>query len=118
MTTAIQGNPIAYSFQCRNQAGALFDPDTVEVSIVKGDGSEELLTYGGTNPRDDLLTRASIGAYAFWITADVVGQWSILTRWTQATSDPACPLTMTPTRRIIVDVTPLSPHTFADRPLT
>lgn len=110
----IVGNPIVCTIQCRNQAGVLFDPDVLQVSIIKGDGSEDSLQYGGTNPSDSFLTRTGVGLYLLWFQTTVPGDWSVLPRWQQETADPQAPISVTSSRALIFPVTPTN-HTFADR---
>lgn len=112
----ILGNPISGTFECRNQAGVLFDPDVVQVSFVKNKAGtiEDTLTYGGVGARDAQLTRTSTGVFAFWYTTDVRGVWTILPRWQQDTDDPAAPIVVTADKATTVLVE-ASLHQFSDR---
>lgn len=56
------------------------DPEVVQVSLRKGDGSEDLLTYGGSDPGDDIVTRTGEGSYAVKYTVDAVGTWRLRVR--------------------------------------
>jgi len=56
------------------------DPGVVQVSLRKGDGTEDVLTYGGSDPRDEQLVRTSEGAYSVRYTADVAGMWRLRVR--------------------------------------
>jgi hypothetical protein len=55
----------------------------VQVSFLKGNGSEDTLTIGGTEPNDTRLIKlAETGRYGVSYKLDVVGEWIINERWT------------------------------------
>jgi hypothetical protein len=120
MSSINLGEPISFSFNCTNQLGALFDPDVVQVSLVKDHSLEDpstslyedTLTYGGSDPRDSQLTKLAVGSYAVVYTTDRVGRWSCLPRW----SDAGLPAGAMVTSRspYLVDVEPTE-HQFIDR---
>lgn len=120
MTTFRLGETIAYQFTCTNSAGATFDPDVVQVSFVKDHATdvppsslyEDTLTYGGSEERDAQLVRVSQGVYSFSYTADRIGRWSILPRWTDA--DLPAGGMVTSRSEILFDVV-ATEHQFIDR---
>lgn len=104
----ILGEPIIRSFRCRDQNKTLFDPPLVEVSLLKGNGIEAVLRYGGGNATDAQLTRTSTGVYRFWYQSDVIGQWRVVARWVITSSPQSIVLI---TRLYLVNVDPI-PNTF------
>ena len=72
----------AYKFTIRDELGALHDPAIVQVSFLKGDNTEDVLTLGGLAARDSCLTKLSAGTYRVDYTLNVLGDWRINERWT------------------------------------
>ena len=97
-----------YQFTIK-KGGALYDPTVVQVSFVKGDGSEDTLTCGGLNPRDGQLTKISEGVYQWWYRYDVLGEWRVCERW----SDQGGAAEVRPSSelRFTIDA---DPHTWTD----
>lgn len=75
------GQTIAYQFSTRNYNNTLYDPAQVQVSFLKSVGVEDVLSYGGSSPRDTWLTRVSTGTYRWQYNLDSVGEWRINERW-------------------------------------
>lgn len=80
MTPYRVGQTFTFDFQTKDASGELYDPVTVQVSDLKTD-SEDVLTYGGTSPRDSWLTKLSMGNYRVQYTLDVAGEHHFSRRW-------------------------------------
>lgn len=72
----------AYQFTIRNEQKALHTPATVQVSFLKPDGSEDVLTLGGATPLDACLTLVSEGVFRVDYVLNVIGEWRVNERWT------------------------------------
>lgn len=111
------GDTAVYDIPCRDQDNKLFDPDVVEVSIVHGDEREELVTYGGTEPHDNWLSKVSTGNYRLIVTIQAPGALSILPRWKHHTALGDGLLVITPQRPTSEFVPNQGQHQFKDRTL-
>lgn len=63
---AVAGETLSIPILCYrivNDVEELYDPTVVSGSIVLSDGTEEMLTYGGTDPGDNHISRESVGKY-------------------------------------------------------
>jgi len=92
------GDTFVYDLKCYDQDNKLFDPDVVEVSIVYGSGAEELITYGGTETRDNWISKTATGVYALVIASSSGEPSSILPRWKHHTTLGDGTLVVTSTR--------------------
>lgn len=81
MSVVRVGQTKIYKFQTKNKSGQLYDPVTVQASVLKGNGSEDVLTYGGISARDSWLTKLATGWYQVEYTFDVSGETRISKRW-------------------------------------
>lgn len=80
----MNNHPVGYTDKYRitiRKAGALYDPETVQVLFLKGDGSLTTLTLGGAGEQDDQLTRVSAGVYEWWYKYDIAGHWMVTEQW-------------------------------------
>lgn len=90
------------------KGGALYDPETVQVTFLKGDATEDTLTLGGVSARDGQLTKISTGIYEYWYKYDVVGEWRICERWSDQSGAATVINSM-----LVVNIKP-SPFTWVD----
>lgn len=100
------------TIECLNQSLALFNPTTVYLSVVRGDGSEDTLTFGGPEPTDAYLTNVGVGLFHFVYPLALVGRYSFLGRWIDTTS--GLPITRQSPCAAVVRVI-YNPHQFGDR---
>jgi hypothetical protein len=75
------GEALQFEIETRDQDNALFDPAILQVTIVKPDGTEDKLELYGLDPRDNRLSRVSIGLYRAYYPADAGGIWTCRARW-------------------------------------
>jgi hypothetical protein len=59
----------------------LYDPIQVQVSFLKSTTAEDILTYGGSGPRDSWLTKYAVGTYDYEYTLDAATEWRIAHRY-------------------------------------
>jgi hypothetical protein len=79
----IVGDTLSYTFTIRDELGQLHEPAIVQVSFLKGDGSEDVLTLGGIDPLDSCLIKLpETATYRVDYSLDVIGDWEINERWT------------------------------------
>lgn len=98
-----------YRFTCK-KGGELYNPQVVQVSLIKGDGTEDTLTWGGTDPRDSQLLNISPGVFEYWYRFDVPGDWRVNERWTDQGGAAEVK-----NRDLIVSITD-DPHEWGDSP--
>lgn len=111
--TRLVGDTLSYTFTIRDELGQLHEPASVQVSFLKGDKSEDVLTLGGTDPCDSCLIKLQEAAtYRVDYSLDVVGDWEINERWT----DDGWVHTVKG-RSFSLSVTP-DPHSWADKAAT
>ena len=108
------GDTFVYNLKCYDQDNKLFDPDVVEASIVYGNGSEELVTYGGTETRDNWIAKTSTGVYSLFIGTASAEPFSILPRWKHHTTLGDGTLVVTPPRPTLESFLGTK-HQFKDR---
>lgn len=75
------GQTVTRIFNTRNALNELYDPVTVQSSVLKSATVEDVLTYAGIGPRDEWLTRLSTGRYQIKYTFDVAGETRVVDRW-------------------------------------
>lgn len=115
MNTFPIGDTITYSIECRkrvNGTETLFDPTTLKVSFVLPSGAEDTLTFGGTDARDDQLTRVSTGIYEANYVLSVPGDWYVNVQAVDVVGDKSWPSKQMQRTRIIVRQP--DGHTFSD----
>ncbi|HSV92126.1 MAG TPA: hypothetical protein VLH81_03580 [Desulfobacterales bacterium] len=110
------GDLLTYDFTVTRSvdgASQLHDPDVLQVSLCRGDGSEDTLTYGGTESTDANLTRTAEGAYTLKYQLIVAGMWSIRVRTgdsvggaTEWRKSKKVTFQVIPDRHTFTDVTP------------
>lgn len=108
------GDTDVYDIKCYNETDELFDPDVVEVSIVGLANAEELVTYNGTEPHDNWLSRVSLGVYRLIVTRSKDGCVSILPRWKHRTT-LGDGLLVKSARRALTETGFENRHQFRDR---
>jgi hypothetical protein len=64
----------------------LHDAAITQIAFIKPDGSEDVLTYGGSDPRDSQLSRIAVGTFEWWYVTDVAGKWFLNERWSDTVS--------------------------------
>jgi hypothetical protein len=64
-------------------------------------GTEDTLTYGGTDPRDSQLTRAGVGTYEAWFTYTTAGNWNHSAEWIETISGVSVTIKGDIQRRIV-----------------
>jgi len=89
-----------FRVECTDSEGRLYNPSVLRVAFCKGDGSKDVLTFGGSDPRDSRLTRESEGIYVVWYTYDVLGDWIVTGMWSDAIGDDS--VTVKPSRSVYV----------------
>jgi hypothetical protein len=70
-----------FKITCKKN-GVLYNPETVQATFIRPDGTEDTLNFAGVSPRDGQLTRISTGIYEYWYKYTMVGKWRINDRWT------------------------------------
>jgi hypothetical protein len=98
--------------ECRDQNDALFSPPIVQLSVLRGDYSEDVLTFGGTAPNDSRLIALSVGRYAFSYILTMPGNWEFQARWTDNTGIDTITKTSVCPGLIKVKT---NPHQYEDR---
>lgn len=98
--------------ECRDQNGALFAPPIVQLSVIRGDYSEDLLTFGGTEPNDSRIVALTTGRYAFSYVLTMPGVWDFQGRWTDNTGPDVITKTTVCPGLIKVKT---NPHQYEDR---
>jgi hypothetical protein len=76
------------TYKCSYVAGvltpALYDAPITKISFRNTTlGTEEVLTYGGSDPFDSQFTRISVGLFEWWFTFATAGLWTINTDWSE-----------------------------------
>lgn len=112
------GSTLTYVVLCRKKVGgsesSLFDPSSLKVSFLRPDGSEDTLTYGGSDPRDDDLVRLSVGVYEANYVLSVAGEWNVDAQAIEVIGDKSWPSQQIQPTRITVRES--DGHRFADAP--
>lgn len=78
----LNNSTFAYQFTLRNELGAIYTPGILQVSFLKPDGSEDVLTLNGSDALDSCLTALSTGVFRVDYVVDQIGEWRINERWT------------------------------------
>jgi hypothetical protein len=93
---------------------ALYDPPVVKLSLRNENaGTEEVLTYGGSDTYDSQLTRISVGLFEWWFTWPTIGVWFYNAEWTETIGGQTVTVKGFE-GRIVVDP---DPYTWADKPV-
>lgn len=112
------GNPACCTIQCKHLVAGvltLFDPTVVKCSWLKPGGIEDAQTYGGTDPRDSLLTKISTGVYQAIYITDVVGNWKVIPYWSHTSGGVTLSFEKTTPESLVVLA---KEATQADAPVT
>lgn len=105
----VLGNPMGMTFYCRHLVAGdltLFDPTLVKCSWIKPDGTEDAQTYGGTDARDNLLTKLATGTYQAIYMSTAVGTWKVSPYWSHTSGGLTMPCAPYGYGRFIVEATP------------
>lgn len=98
-------------WRCVNGIGELFDPTTLKVSFLLPDGTEDTLTFNGTDIRDDQLIRVSLGVYEANYVLSMLGRWSISASLTDVVDGKTWP---TKQQRPALAFVEADTHSYAD----
>lgn len=97
--------------ECRDQNNALFSPPIVQLSVLRGDDTEDVLTLGGVSPNDSRLVALETGRYAFSYILNVAGGWEFQAKWTDSTAADTITKTSVSYAVLVRD----NPHRYEDR---
>jgi len=81
METRSLGSALQFEIETTDQDGALFDPSALQVTIMKPDGSEDVLEMYGLALHDNRLSRTTRGLYRAYYPSDAPGIWTCRARW-------------------------------------
>lgn len=109
------GDTVVYNFEIEREADGVmvpYDPVALKVSFISPNGTEYVLTYGGTDEGDDDLTRSSAGTYQARFIVNTAGTWKIRVLATEQSGSQQWPQ-KTPEKTFVVVA---DTHTFTDTP--
>ena len=114
MTSRRVGDTLHYRFECRNdRTGALFDPSSFLVSIIRGDGSEDTTEYQGPLEAGKSIVRISEGIYEIFYVLTIPGDYEMAASGSWSSGGAEWPGTQA--RPYLFSVIP-NPHTNTDVP--
>lgn len=80
--TRLLGDTLTYTFTVYDEDNARHQPSALKVSLLKGDGSEDTIVLGGTDPSDAYLVQLTgVANYKVSYPLNVVGVWDINEWW-------------------------------------
>ena len=105
------GDMVEGIIECRDQNNALFAPPLVQLSVMRGDATEDVLTFGGTSENDSRLVALTTGRFAFSYILTGPGGWEFQAKWSDATGSD----TITRTSVSLTVQARENPHRYEDR---